>query len=352
MAKIKKKNISDISNIPDIPNIPNIPLPPSKGEWPRTPSKGEWPRPSKGECPCTPSKGELPRTLDTFTAGEDEDFSSVYLNPLTDFGFKKIFLNKELLMAFLNDIVGTEINDITYLPTEGIGNYKYERTAIFDLLCQTNQGEFIIEMQLGKQTYFKDRSLFYTSHVIRKQAPRKKYWNYELKPVYIVAILDFIIFDEKQVENEVIERVQLCRKNTGTLFSDKLNMVFIELPKFDKQPSELQNNTETWLYLLKNTFFLTTCPPEIKGRIFKLFLKTAELKHLTPAEMETYSTSLKRNLYLRDIAHCAKMEGRMDERKQFALKLLKKGASYEEVIDLTELSKEQVIELLNQLPKS
>jgi len=164
-------------------------------------------------------------------------------------------------------------------------------------------------MQLGKQTHFKDRSLFYASHVIRKQAPRKKYWNYELKPVYIVAILDFVIFEEQSVEKEVIDRVQLYRKNTGTLFSDKLNMVFIELPKFDKQPSELQDNTETWLYLLKNTFFLTTCPPEIKGRIFKLFLKTAELKHLTPTEMETYSTSLKRNLYLRDIADCAKMEG-------------------------------------------
>ena len=286
----------------------------------------------------------------------EEDFLSVYINPLTDFGFKRIFLNKELLIAFLNDVVGTDIKDITYLPTEGLGNYKYERTAIFDLLCNTNQGEFIIEMQLGKQTYFKDRSLFYTSHVIRNQAPRKKYWNYELKPVYIVAILDFIIFDEQSVTNEVIEKVQLYRKNTGTVFSDKLNMLFIELPKFDKQPSELQNNTETWLYLLKNTFALNSCPPEITGKIFRRFLEIAELKQLTPTEMETYSSSLKRNFYLRDIANCAKMEGEqigvVREKKQFALKLLKRGTPYEEVIDLTELSKEQVIDLLTQLPKS
>jgi len=72
--------------------------------------------------------------------------------------------------------------------------------------------------------------------------------------------------------------------------------------------------------------------------------------------METYSLSLKQNFYLRDIANCAKMEGRMEGRmerdKQFALKLLKKGTPYEEVIELTELSKEQVIELLTQLPKS
>jgi len=125
-------------------------------------------------------------------------------------------------------------------------------------------------------------------------------------------------------------------------------MIFIELPKFNKQPSELKDNTETWLYLLKNTFALNTCPPEITGKIFRLFLEIAELKHLTPTEMETYNTSLKQNFYLRDIANCAKMEGRIDERKQFAQKLLKKGTSFEEVIDLTELSKEQVLELLKQ----
>ena len=68
--------------------------------------------------------------------------------------------------------------------------------------------------------------------------------------------------------------------------------------------------------------------------------------------METYNTSLKQNFYLRDIANCAKMEGRMERDKQLALRLLKKGKPFEEVIDLTELSKEQVVELLHQLPKS
>ena len=72
--------------------------------------------------------------------------------------------------------------------------------------------------------------------------------------------------------------------------------------------------------------------------------------------METYNTSLKQNPYLRDIANCAKMEGRMEGRmerdKQLALRLLKKGMPYEEVIDLTELSKEQIFELFNQMPKS
>ena len=72
--------------------------------------------------------------------------------------------------------------------------------------------------------------------------------------------------------------------------------------------------------------------------------------------METYQKSLKNNYYVRDIANFARMEGRMEGRMErdnhLAIRLLKRGTPFEEVIDLTELSREQVLELLNQLPKS
>ena len=206
---------------------------------------------------------------------DDEILQSVYINPLTDFGFKKLFLNRELLIAFLNDVIGTDIKDITYLPTEGLGEYKEERATNFDLLCTNDKDEFfIVEMQLGHQTYFRDRVLFYASHTIRKQGPRKKRWDFNLKAVYVVSILNFVTFNEKNAENIVIEKVSLFRETHKTRFSEKLKIIFIELPKFNKQPSDLKDNTDIWLYLLKNTFSLKACPPEIKGKPFKLFLET------------------------------------------------------------------------------
>ena len=290
---------------------------------------------------------------------EDEIIQSVYINPLTDFGFKKLFMNNDLLIAFLNDVIGTNIKNIKYQTTEGLGEYKDERTIIFDILCTTETDEyFIVEMQLGRQTYFRDRILFYASHAIRKQAPKRKYWNYELKAVYVVSILDFITFTEETAKNEIIERVYLYREKAGTRYSNKLNLVFIELPKFDKSVTELTNNTETWLYLLKHTFELNSCPPEITGKVFKRFLEMAELKHLTTTEMETYERSLKRNYYLRDMANCERMEGRMegekkgrmegrlDGQKQIAVRLLQRKMPIEDVVSLTELTKEQVQELL------
>jgi predicted transposase/invertase (TIGR01784 family) len=197
---------------------------------------------------------------------------SVYINPLTDFGFKKLFQKKELMISFLNDIIRADIKDIEYEPTEGLGAYPRERKAIFDILCTTKEGErFIVEMQLGEQTWFRDRALFYASHAIRKQAPRKKDWNYQLKEVYVVAILNFTAFKEEEAKNIVIERVYLYREKAKMPYSQKLNLVFVELPKFHKKAEELKTNEDKWLFLLKHTFELKTPPQKITGEIFKLF---------------------------------------------------------------------------------
>ena len=258
------------------------------------------------------------------TKGEDAETNlgnsladSVYIDPLTDFGFKRLFYNKELLITFLNDVIGTDIKDVKYEPTEGLGWLQEERTAVFD-----------------------------------KQAPRKRYWDYNLKAVYIVSILNFVVFKEEAAKDIVIERASYYREKYNVRLSDKSQMVFIELPKFNKTATELQGNTDTWLYLLKNTVGLKACPPEITGEVFKLFLEIAEKKQLTPNEMDRYAVSLERSYQLRGIVNFAREEAREENSKQIAIKLLMMNEPIDKIIYLTELSREQVNKLLNQLPKS
>ncbi len=69
-----------------------------------------------------------------------------YVNPFTDFGFKKLFgeePNKELLMDFLNELLyeqeGT-ITDLTYLKNENLGAGELDRKAIFDLTARMSGG--------------------------------------------------------------------------------------------------------------------------------------------------------------------------------------------------------------------
>jgi len=63
-----------------------------------------------------------------------------YINPFTDFGFKKIFgteENKDLLIDFLESLLPEKgkIKTLNFLKTENLGNTPEDRKAIFDLYC-------------------------------------------------------------------------------------------------------------------------------------------------------------------------------------------------------------------------
>ena len=85
----------------------------------------------------------------------------VYVNLLTDFGFKRIFGIKEVMLHFLNTVLAEDIKDsivdLHYDNTERPGITKDDRKAIYDLICITGKDErVIVEMQTIRQEYFKE----------------------------------------------------------------------------------------------------------------------------------------------------------------------------------------------------
>jgi predicted transposase/invertase (TIGR01784 family) len=271
----------------------------------------------------------------------------VFLNPLTDFGFKKVFLDKKLLIAFLNDVMGLSIVDINYLPAEQLGEVKKDRKAVFDLYCTTeNKEHFIVEMQKGRQRYFADRALFYVSYPIRSQAPRGKEWNYQLNPVYMLSILDFILFKDKESENDVIDKVYLMRERTKTRFSEKLNFVFIELPKFNKKLHELKTNTDRWLYCLKHLSEMEARPSEITGETFERLFELAKIEKLTSKEMKAYKESILDYSDVRDVVEYAQEEGKWEKTVQLIVNSHEAGLSLETIALITELTVAEVEEII------
>ena len=68
-----------------------------------------------------------------------------YINPFTDFGFKKLFgeeANIDLLIDFLNTLLPdtAPITELTFLKNEQLGATPTDRKAIFDLYCQNEPG--------------------------------------------------------------------------------------------------------------------------------------------------------------------------------------------------------------------
>ena len=83
-----------------------------------------------------------------------------YINPYTDFGFKKLFgteMNKDLLISFLNALFNgseKEIDDVQYLNGENLGDGYGDRRSVFDVYCIAKDGSrFIVEMQKAEQAY-------------------------------------------------------------------------------------------------------------------------------------------------------------------------------------------------------
>lgn len=272
------------------------------------------------------------------------DFVEKYINPFTDYGFKKLFgeeMNKDLLLDFLNELLKEEqgqIKDLTYLKTEQLGASDIDRKAIFDLYCENEKGEkFIVELQKSKQNFFKDRTVYYSTFPIREQAKRAD-WDYELKAVYTIAILDFVFDADKSEPEKFRYDVKLTDIDTKKIFYDKLTFIYLEMPKFNKTVDELGTRFEKWLFVIKNLNKLERVPDKLKEQIFEKLFETAEIAKFTPEQVRSYEDSLKYYRDLKNSLDTAKEEGKLEVAKN----LLENKVSIEIIIKSTGLSREQI----------
>jgi len=289
-----------------------------------------------------------------------------YINPFTDFGFKKLFgteVNKDLLMDFLNELIHNQgkIKEVKYLNAEQLGRSADDRRAVFDIYCKTETGDtFIVEMQKAKLNFFKDRSVYYASFPIREQGLRGD-WDYRLKSVYTVGILNFVFNESKDEKNYYHSEVKLMDTRKKTVFYDKLTFIYLEMPKFNKSVEQLETRFEKWMYVLKNLSKLQELPPQLQERIFEKIFRVAEIAKMNKQELAEYEDSLKvyRDWYsVMETARSegeikgeikGKIEGKIEEKNETALKMLEDGMSIENICKYTGLSEEQIKELIEKV---
>ena len=244
-----------------------------------------------------------------------------YVNPFTDYGFKRLFgekFNKELLKDFISEVLKEEtgkIEDIQYLNPQKVGPTELDRGAVFDIYCKNEKGEyFIVELQKAKQNYFKDRSVYYATFPIQEQAKRGE-WDYELKGVYTIGILDFV-FEENRERDEVMSKVKLCDLKTKEVFYDKLTFVYLEMPKFKKREAELESHLDKWMYVFRNLGELQARPKRLQERIFKRLFESAEISKFNREELQAYEESLKKYRDIQSVINTAVNSAREKGREE------------------------------------
>ena len=270
-----------------------------------------------------------------------------YLNPFTDFGFKKIFgeeASKPLLIDFLNALLpqADKIVDLTFKNNEQLGQTDLERKAIYDIYCENEKGEkFIVELQKAKQNYFKERTIYYSTFPIREQAEKGE-WNYNLKAVYCIGILDFT-FDDYETEpekSEVVHTIKLKNQN-GKTFYDKLTFIYLEMPNFKLTENKLETRLDKWLYFIKNLEDFQTIPTIIADDVFNQAFDKAELAKFGQAELANYENSLKIYRDLKAVIDTAFSDGKTEVAKLMKLE----NEPTEKIIKYTGLTKEEIDKL-------
>jgi predicted transposase/invertase (TIGR01784 family) len=286
-----------------------------------------------------------------------------YINPFTDFGFKLLFgeePNKDLLIDFLNQLLKDEqgtITDLSYMKNEQLGRSEFDRRAIFDLYCINDKQEhFIVEMQKAKQKFFKDRSLFYATFPIRNQV-KSGDWDFELKAVYTIGILDFIFDEDLQEPEKFKYNIKLTDINTNRIFYDKLTFIYLEMPKFSKTEDELENRFDKWLYVLKNLERLDRMPAKLRERVFEKLFEVAEIAKFSSEQIEQYEESLKVYRDLKNVLDTAaeealnkgralgKAEGKTERNIEIARELKKMNVATDIISKSTGLSAEDIDKL-------
>ena len=274
-----------------------------------------------------------------------------YISLLTDFGFKRIFgtkPNKDLLIDFLNSLFNGEqvVKDVTFLNSEHVGDVHTDRKAIFDVYCENEHGEkFIVEMQNAYQTYFKDRSLYYATFPIREQAQKGEGWNYKLKHVYVVALLNYDMSDPAFSDDTINHDIGLLDKQTHRVFNDKLTFKYVEISKFNKRIEELKTNYDKWLFVLQNLSRLDRQPEYLQTAVFNRLFAEAEIAKFTKTELREYEDSLKAYRDIKNSLDSAEEKGERKKAIEIAKNLLEMGMSIDNIMKATGLSKEEIAKL-------
>jgi len=185
-------------------------------------------------------------------------------------------------------------------------------------------------MQVLRHDNYKERTVFYASRTIQAQAKRGK-WDFGLCPVYVVSIVNFCL-DENDENADYASHIQLINRKTQKVFYDKLNLVYLELPRFNKAEKDLKTLEEKWMFALKHLPELDKLPKKLKIKTFERFFELAEIAQMTQEEQSNYYKSLY-DMSLIDIQF-GKMEKKIAEKDKTISALQKKIAEYERRLGL------------------
>jgi predicted transposase/invertase (TIGR01784 family) len=281
------------------------------------------------------------------------------LFPLTnDLVFKSVFCSDtNLLISLLNSILFTEasqmIQEICIMNPEIPTAFSKDKRSVLDIRAVDRKGrQFQVEVQVGYQGVYIKRALYYISGLIRDQLKEKGRYS-DLKAVYQVNILNFELLPGTHYINRFKFREE---RNPELTLTEELEIVFLELPKFQKKDIvKGENILDLWMHLLKNIDKMEESEvaqvvdqaPDL-ANAFKIL----EYYSSNPAERKRIEDRIKSDRdYAYDLAsnyergeRKGKLEGKQEGKLEDARLMKLKGYPISDIREITKLTEDQLRE--------
>ena len=254
------------------------------------------------------------------------------IKPFLDFSFKYLFATEESkpnLIGFLNLVLMPQspIVDLEYMNSESIPVSKEYKGCIFDIICKNKEGErFLIEMQNQQVVNVKERIIYYTCRMIDRMGFKGREWDYlNIKKAYAICLMNFTYESDPILRRDI----QLYDVNEGKIFSDKLNIILLQLPCLNATNiNECGVYYEYLLYLLremhetmktvdqlKQEVANTKLPQEMKELFYKV-LDTADYASLPEKDQLRYESDLKNYMDTMSCIKFAENKGKSEGRAE------------------------------------
>lgn len=218
---------------------------------------------------------------------------STFLDFRVDYAFKYILGHKEALLKLLNDILPLHVDDVEYLPNEIPVISEKEKRSVFDVICtnRTTGERFLCEMQRRADSDMDDRLLFYGSALVHNQVERASE-RYLLRPVYVICVADYERPHATPIPDDNFFFSYRLREDKWQedILTNKLQFIYLELPRLKKGWEATETNAERWCYIFRNLYTFVSIPGDAPE--FEPIFEIARTGELDKNELKRYLSTM------------------------------------------------------------
>ncbi|NJK66897.1 MAG: Rpn family recombination-promoting nuclease/putative transposase [Microcoleus sp. CSU_2_2] len=190
-----------------------------------------------------------------------------FIDPRTDFAFKKIFASessKPILISFLNAIIyqgNPTIEDLQIIDPYQAGQFLGVKDSYLDVKATLDNGTIaIVEIQFLNVKAFEKRIAYNAAKAYANQLMEGKGYL-QLDAVIAITITYCTLFENT---NKVISRFSFREEEEHfDYICPTMTLIFVELPKFNKSLDELESLADKWIYFIKKASSLEMVPESL-----------------------------------------------------------------------------------------